>query len=662
MKKKKKVAPPAAPRRSPSRNGHFAAIAALVLVTLAAFSNSFSTGFPLDNHTLILDDPRIRSTAAENLTQILDHTYWWPNGESGLYRPLTTLSYLFNYTILGNANHPAGYHWINFLLHTANVLLLFALMLRLSRPWPAFFIAMLWAVHPVLTESVTNIVGRADLLGGAAIFGGFLCYLESKKAAGPRRLASLAGLALATAIGAFSKESAVVLPAVIVLYEVCFNQEWSKMLDGCAASAIPIALMLWQRTAVLSASLPAEYPFLDNPITGAGFWIGRLTAIKLLGRYLGLAFWPLKLSADYSYAQIALARGSFGDWVCWLAVAAALAATLPAWKRSRLAFFFVAFAFLNLLPASNLLFPIGTMMAERLLYLPLAGLIAAAVLAADHLPVSRRALAGFAALLIAGFAVRTWVRNLDWTDDITMAEAGVQASPRSYKFHRLLAAELIESHQDLDRAVAEADRAVAILAPVADPINSAGPWNLAAVCHRLKGDSLTGGAARAQYEEAAKLALRSIAIDAATRQAYGQRHGITSPVPTSAAEEYRTLASAYLHLDRAAEALNAATQAQKIDPGYAEVYAQIAHAYAEQDRPEDAAIALAQGMIVTGDQFLRTELIKLYQSGLDAQGCAVVAGPQRPALNPKCPIVLRDLCEATLRANRPDLRSRLACP
>ncbi len=46
--------------------------------------------------------------------------------------------------------------------------------------------------------------------------------------------------------------------------------------------------MLWQRAVVLSGALPAEYPFLDNPIAGAGFWIGRLTAVKVLARYLWL--------------------------------------------------------------------------------------------------------------------------------------------------------------------------------------------------------------------------------------------------------------------------------------------------------------------------------------------------------------------------------------
>jgi hypothetical protein len=630
-----------------SRRHFFVVAAALVLATLLAFSNSFSTGFALDNQMLLLRDTRIQTASASNIALIVRHTYWWPNGESGLYRPFTTFSYLLNYAILGNGNHPAGYHWVNFLLHAANVLLLFALILRLKDQRTAFFIALLWTVHPVLTESVTNMVGRADLLAGFAVLSGFLLYLKSTETTGWRRGVSLTGLAVITAIGVFSKESAVVLPAVIAIYEVACGKHWRRMFVGCVATLVPIGIMLWQRAVVLSSSLPAEYPFVDNPIAGAGFWIGRLTAIKVLAHYLWVALWPLKLSSDYSYSEIPLARGSIADWVCWLAVASVLVLTVILWKHSRLAFFFVCFAFLNLLPASNLLFPIGTIMAERLLYLPLAGLVAAMILMLD---VPATALSIGVAVIAIGFGVRTWMRNLDWTDDKSMAIASVQTSPGSFKVHQLMAAVLLEL--EIDRAVAEADRSIAILAPLPDILNSPGTWNLAAVCHRTKGE----------YKEAVRLALRSIEIDAASRAEYDRRHGIKSPVPPSAAGGYRTLASAYLHLNQAPEALAAALAGQTIDPANSGVYDEIADAYFAQGRGEDAAIALAEGMFLTGDRGLLDELLKLYQSGVDSKGCAVKAGPHGPTLNPACEIVVRDLCEATARIHRPDLGARFGCP
>jgi protein O-mannosyl-transferase len=679
VKRQKKAVPPAPvqaveveAKLANSRQFFLAALALTALVLLA-YSNSFSTGFALDNRGLILQDTRIQAATPENVNAILHHSYWWPTGESGLYRPLTTLSYLLNYAILGDHDHPAGYHRINFLFHVANVLLLFALLLRLLRGrnrafWMALAIAMLWAVHPVLTESVTNIAGRADVLAGFGVLGGFLCYLESREATGWRLGAWLTGLALATLFGAFSKESAVVLPGVIVLYEVACGRNWRRMMEGLVATILPIGILLAQRAVVLSAAMPAEYPFLDNPISGAGFLTGRLTALKVLARYMALAVWPVNLSADYSYQQISVASGSIEDWICWLAVAGVAVLAVIFWKRDRLAFFFVAFAFLNLLPASNLLFPIGTMMAERLLYLPLIGLIAAAVLeidaAAPRWRIPAMALAIVAGVIAAGFVLRTWMRNFDWNDDKTMALSGVQSSPRSYKFHRLLAAQLLvgdPTHHDVDGAAAEADRAVAILDPVPDELNSSVPWDLAAVCHRIKGGTLKADAARAQYEEALKLSQRSVAIDAASRAAYDRRHGVKGAAPVDAAENYRTLASIYLRLEQPAPALTAATEAQKIDPGNVTAYEEMAESLAAQDRGEDAAIALAQGMFATSSQTLRTDLVRLYQSGVDTKGCAVVAGPRGPALNPSCEVVVRDFCEATLRANRLDLRAHLTC-
>src|SRR5436309_1467589 len=127
--------------------------AGLICLTLLAYGNALPTGFALDSRMLVLGDPRIRELNPSNLGLIFQHTYWWPNGEAGLYRPLTTLSYLFNYAVLGGGEQPGGYHWINLILHTGNVLLVYALALRLlGQFWPSVFLAAIWGVHPALTE------------------------------------------------------------------------------------------------------------------------------------------------------------------------------------------------------------------------------------------------------------------------------------------------------------------------------------------------------------------------------------------------------------------------------------------------------------------------------------------------------------------------------
>src|ERR1022692_2812972 len=306
---------PARPDRS-----HLLAAVALCVITLLAFSNSFSAGFPLDNKGLILQDARVHEASRQNIDLIFQRSYWWPRGNSGLYRPVTTLSYLFNYAILGEGDHPAGYHWVNFLLHLGNVLLVYALAIKLIGDfWPSALLAALWAVHPVHTESVTNIVGRPDLLAGAALLGGCLLYLKSADAGGLARIAWLAGLMAATAAGVFSKGSDAMIVAVIVLYEFTWWRERRlALILGCVAVLVPLEALLYQRSFVFAGEPPADFPFTDNPLVAAGFWPAKLTALKVMARYLGLTLWPLKLSADYSYHEIPLVRGSVQDWAALL--------------------------------------------------------------------------------------------------------------------------------------------------------------------------------------------------------------------------------------------------------------------------------------------------------------------------------------------------------
>ena len=137
----------------------------LGVLILIFYWNSFTAGLLFDSDSIIKMDPRLRGLNWINLQNILTRNYWWPNDEGTLYRPLTTLTYLFNYSILENGENVAGYHAVNFLLHWANAWLVVLITRRLTgRIDLAALTAGLFAVHPVNTEAVTNVVGRADLL------------------------------------------------------------------------------------------------------------------------------------------------------------------------------------------------------------------------------------------------------------------------------------------------------------------------------------------------------------------------------------------------------------------------------------------------------------------------------------------------------------------
>src|SRR6185295_9780927 len=98
-------------------------------------------------------------------------------------------------------------------------------------------------------------------------------------------------------LGVFSKESAVALLGIVVLYDVMKRTPLRRAATGWLSVAIPIVLLLFARAIVLTAPRP-DFPIVDNPIVGAGFVTGRLTALTVMARYLLLIVWPLKLSAD----------------------------------------------------------------------------------------------------------------------------------------------------------------------------------------------------------------------------------------------------------------------------------------------------------------------------------------------------------------------------
>ena len=551
-------------------------------------------------------------------------------------------------------------------MHTVNVLLVYALGLRLAASRVAAWTAALWAVHPVLTESVTNIVGRADLLAGMAVLGGLRLYLKSTESAGWRRWALLGALSAATAVGAFSKESAVTVVGVVVLYEAIWWKERRQaagLVLGTLAMLIPIQAMLYQRAAALWNSAATTFPYYDNPIVGAGWVTGRLTALKVMGNYVGLLAWLARLSCDYSWAQIALAGGSAADWLAWMTLGAAMAAGVLLWRGSRAAVFLGGAAVLVFLPTSNLLFPIGTIMAERFLYLPaivFAAGVVAAVGAAGKRVGATRWVPALLGLMVVTCGARTWARNTDWHDDLSLGKAAVEASPGSFKAHNLLAYALDEadpSHGNIDRVIEEADKGLAVLAALPDARNNANSYLRAGSFYAERGERLRqrdAAGSDAAYRRALELLLRCRAI--ATAQAAGAMD------PARFGVLLLRISEVHRRLGNGEQALEAALEGRRIEPGNAEIHRQIAAILLEQGRADDGAVALMEGVMLTTDAGLRNEL-RLYQSGLDRSGCATMAVPGNTALNPACEMVHRHMFAAsagTIRLRRETGRKDLA--
>jgi hypothetical protein len=294
-----------------------------------------------------------------------------------------------------------------------------------------------------------------------------------------------------------------------------------------AAAVAPCLPFLSVRAWVLAGTAVVLTPYTDNPLTGADFLTGRLTAVRVIGKYVGLLLWPGRLSADYSYNQIPMFR--LGD-------AAALAGVAVwAFGRHKPVFFFLALFFVTLAPTCNVFLQIGAIMAERFLYLPalaMAGCVAIGLRAAlRRLPAwAAPALLG---AICAALAIRTYARNLDWATQRSLMTSAAEVSPAAYRPHLLLATLLPGGE-----GVAEAGRVRAILDPLPDGRNFWRAYNSVGVRYREEGDRVAARnpqAAAPWYRKSLDALLRAREIHRAAGGAAGGAGGVRAGPATEAA-------------------------------------------------------------------------------------------------------------------------------
>jgi hypothetical protein len=624
-------------------------LSVLLFVLLVAYANSFQAGLVMDNKVLLAQDSRISALSWHNLRLIFTQDYWYTSSISGLYRPFSTLSYLFNYAILGNGPQPPGYHWINFLLHAANAALVYALGLAiLGETMPAAALAAIWGLHPIQTEAVTNIIGRSDLLAATGVLAGLLCHIRSTAAAGGRRMLWLALLAAAGALAIFSKESGIVLVAAMAVYDLLYGvrASWRMHAWSYAALAPVFGLFFYLREQAFANLPPVHFPFGDNPLTGAGFIAARWTAIDVIGRYIGLLVWPQHLSCDHSYHQIPIA--GWTAWPAFLVCVGAVGAALL-WRRRRPAVsFFILWFFICLAPTSNLVLQIGTVMAERFLYLPSVGFAGCVVIGV--LALYRRRPAWNAPALLAGIclvlAVRTYARNADWQSDYTLWASAVRSSPDSYKTHMALASAVADAGpQGLSLALDEIRRSLAILRDLPDARSTPVPYIDASSYLGQKADQ--GADSGSLYDEALGLLLHARRIEAANNEEHARQDRLRgqTPGPVTWVELYLQLGAVYLRKNDLARALEALEYGRDRRPVPA-FFEQISVAQFRAGDLHGAALTLFEGRSMFPEYAKFSEgLVRLYGT-LDPQGCALRKENGGVALNLGCPRVYADACTA----------------
>ena len=629
------------------------------------YSNSFQSGFVLDNQFIIKLDPRIKVASLENLKLIWGKDYWWPKTETGAYRPLVTTSYLLNWSVLGSGNQASeseqvvGFHWVNLLAHGINAILAYLLMLKLMRrPGAAFFTAVLFAVHPIATEAVTNIIGRADEFQVMAFIGCTLLYIRSTESHGIRRLPWLLGLMVLFAAGCFSKESTIAFLAIPILYDGIYR--WgSVQSDGRLVRsiffdcvwyvpvALPVIALLLVRRVVFPNTVPPRL-FLDNPITrfewnavnslsvNAHNWIlGFMTACNVATKALWKLIWPAVLSTEYSYDQIKLFGWQLSNLENIKAILSMLFITgtlvLAVWffKRNKAVSFFIFFFWIAYGPTSNFLVTSSSIMADRFLYLPLLAFSALFVLGAESLmrkigmtleldassikpPWPRLLPLGAILVILILYGSRSYARNHDWHSDITLGESAMAASPRSFRSYAKLAEAYYQAdpYSELDHAIELARKGVEIIDPLPNSENGSPTYMTLGIYYGLKGELaatrtngllLMNDRTRAWYEKSARVLERASEIELENSQANRVRElkrGITDFPDTEPAELYLYLGMSYERMGLNEKALEAFKFMRYLNPGAAEPYAHIGTIQFQMGHAEDAATSLTQCVIL----------------------------------------------------------------
>lgn len=406
----------------------------------------------------------------------------------GRYRPLTPVMFALERSLFGDS--PFMGHLINALLYGLLCTLLFFTLRRLLRVRfgaetagsVAFLAAILFAAHPLHTEAVANIKGRDEivtLLGSLAAWWAVLRYVDDRKA----WALPLAAAALFLAL--LSKEHAIaflaVIPASLWFFRPALQPASMVRLWPLAVAALGFLVL---RGSVIGWSMGHEpLEMLNNPFVkpGAGGYVpfsaGERwgTVLFTLLLYLKLLVWPWPLTHDYYPRHIAI--HDMGDpmsllgLVLYLALAAAV---LMGWRKRTVwsfsAFFYLATLFLM----SNILFPVGTTMSERFLFMPTVGFALALAWATERGmgagwgKALRYGLFGVAAL----WGALTLMRNPVWKDNYSLFLTDVETSVNSAKLQNAAGGELIaqavktkdegQKQRMLREAVGHLEKAIAI--------------------------------------------------------------------------------------------------------------------------------------------------------------------------------------------------------
>ena len=411
--------------------------AALILCATLPYLNTLLNGFVYDDNRQVLDNPYLKSF--HFLPQVFGTTVWsfvGMQGVSNYYRPMMTLGYVVCYHLFGPLAY--GFHLVNICLHVGVVLLVFTVARRLFDDRAiAFVAACLFAVHPIHTEAVAWVAAVTTL---DVTFFYLLTFWLFLKMARPRGEVSpwvtiVAVVSFALTI--LSKEQALTFPLMAMIYEHFFRADraetslWQKLRRYGDFWLMDFAYVLF-RIEHLGAFAP------QIQLSRLGWYPSLLSALALVGQYLGKLFWPVQLCAYYVFQKgTSVLEPRVLAGIAALVVSALVFALL--FRRNRRTSFGFIWFFVTLAPVLDIRYLAGNVFAERYLYLPsvgfcwLLGWVGVKLwreIAGRHI-VSRYTLVATSCALGLLMAARVAARNRDWRTDVALYSQTLKVSPRA---------------------------------------------------------------------------------------------------------------------------------------------------------------------------------------------------------------------------------------
>nr|XP_053627022.1 protein O-mannosyl-transferase TMTC4-like isoform X2 [Cherax quadricarinatus] len=473
--------------------------AAAFLVGVCAcicFVNSLSGEFVFDDSEAIVNNNDIRGETP--LGNLFHNDFWGtrlthPSSHKS-YRPLTVLSFRLNYS--WGALDPFSYHAVNIVLHclvSIMSLRVFYVVFGTGAPRAALLSAILFATHPIHTEAVSGIVGRADLLCALFVFVALLSYVRavkgmsediSNKAQNCFRKGDKCGhsmlylllTAASSATAMLCKEVGITALGVCSAYDVLLAHGgligrtlisltighnhralslWRNLPDGVVRGLIwrhvllavtGIALLV-ARWVVMGSTVP-KFMKVDNPASFLdSIFFRSLNYQYTYSMNALLLVLPIWLCFDWSMGCVPVIV-SFSDprlltlpvlWVSFIMLLRRGMTQGKGSQTSRCVLMALAMGIVPFLPATNIFFRVGFVIAERVLYLPAAGFCILVVTgmrelgATNH--VSKRVLQFGYVLLVVVFILRCQQRSRDWLTEKQLFSSGLDVCPLNAKVH-----------------------------------------------------------------------------------------------------------------------------------------------------------------------------------------------------------------------------------